>query len=323
MKFRLDSLDMKILYALDQNARRPLAQIARKLGIGRNVALYRHNRLKEEGIIKGAFIEINTLAIGYHSFRLFLKTGNETEEMREKLESFLLADQNLTWFSKCLGPWDIDVVFTTRKIDRFQSFKERLFLEFNSIIEDFEIALLVNIHSYDKEYLIGQKREQTFAKTLSYERRSLDEEDETLLRLLTRDAAIPIVDLAREAGLSINTVKRRMRDLEKRKVILKYRLFLDTNKIGYQYFKLHVSLRHYSEQDLKGLRAFIETKPYIPYTDHYINGEDFEIELHLPDEREYLEFLSEFRKGFGRIIKETYLIKFTEELLFRHLPEEE
>ena len=50
----LDLIDRKLLYFLDINARQNIATLAKKLHIGRNVALYRINRLKEEGIILGS-----------------------------------------------------------------------------------------------------------------------------------------------------------------------------------------------------------------------------------------------------------------------------
>jgi Lrp/AsnC family transcriptional regulator len=318
----LDKIDRKILYELDSNCRKSLNSIAKNLRISRNVALYRLNRLKKEGIIKGAFTEINNVSLGYHSFRIFIKTGNFAKGQEERMIKFILSQKNLIWLSRVLGKWDLDLVYMTKDVFEFDTFREELFLRFNSILEKTHISLLTQIYHYPKDYLINKERKiikkKVFDPTIQH---IIDKKDEDLLYIISKNADVGLVDLASKLKLSVNTVKKRMKELEKKKIILGYRLLIDTKKLGYTYYKLHINLRNYTESDVKKLRNFLESKNYIIYTDHYISGEDFEIELHLKKEQEYLEFMDELKEKFGKIIKEHFLIRFYKEYFFRYLPE--
>lgn len=316
----LDSLDRRILYEMDVNARQPISILARKIHVSRNVLLYRIKRLKKEGIIKDSFAEINSIALGYKTFRIFIKIGNCDPDERKRLDAFLLSQKKLTWFSRVLGEWDIDVLFTAKDIEDFETFRRDLFLSFNSVIKKSQISLLSRIYCYHRDYLIGKERKDVVRKVLGPSKYIPDPKDEEILCLLTEDGAMSALEISKRTSLSVNTVIKRVRNLEQENIILSYRAFIDTNRLGYQYFKVHLFLRDYSQKDMIALRHFLESKSYVVYTDHYIGGADFEIELHLKTENEYTCFMDSLLEKFGRIIDDHQLIKFYEELLFRYLP---
>lgn len=321
-EIKLDKRDKQIIYELDQNSRQPLAKIAKKLKLNRNVILYRVNRLKEVGVIKYAFAEINSIGLGYHSFRILMKLGNFTAKQKRDLTEYLLSQKKLIWFCSVIGPWDIDIVYTVKQVLDFESFRQELFLLFNSIIEDFKISLLSSIYVYPRDYLIDKKRTHVPKLQFGLVDFVCDEKDMQILHLLTKDASQNILDLAKAVNLSINTVKKRLKALEKNNIILKYRLFIDTAKLGYIYYKLHLTLRNYKKEDLAAVRSFLESKNFVIYIDRYITAEDFEIELNFKTEDGYLAFIDELNENFGRIIKNHFVLRFHQEKLFRYLPEE-
>lgn len=317
----MDLLDRKLLYELDLNARAPLSRVAKKLRANKSVVLYRFNRLREQGIIRQAFVEINMAGLRYHSFRIFLKLGNASDAEERKLIDLLQAQRQVTWLSRVLGKWDVDAVYTTKDIAEFRRFRDDLFLRHNAIIEDFRISLLADIYSYPKTYLTGARRTampRHFAPTGYVP----DGEDELLLRILSADAMLPVASIAQRMRMSINTVKRRMRDLERHGIILAYRLHIDAARMGYHYYKLHLALRRYAAADLAALWSYLESKSFMVYIDKYLDAEDLEIELQLESEAQYLAFLEELVQRFGRIIKEKHVLKFYDERVFRYLPRE-
>jgi len=320
---KLDLTDRKILYNLDKNARQGIAALAKKLRIGKNVALYRINRMKKGGVIKGSFTEINNAALGYHSFRIFFKLGNTSTKSKEELYDFICENPNTLWFSRVLGKWDLDIMYMTKEIPEFEKFRREIFMKYNKLIEDSEISLLTRVYHYTRDYLINQDRKiispTLFDISISPTYKP-DKVDEDLLKTLSQDATINIIDISNKLGISINTVKKRMKNLEDHKIILSYRLFIDSEKTGHEYFKLHISLRHYTEGDLNQIRQWLSQKNFVLYTDHHINGEDFEIELLLESESKYLEFVDELNSEFGKIIKDHFLLKFFDNRIYRYLP---
>jgi len=69
----LDLKDRKILYYLDINSRQSNSDIAKKVGLSKEVVNYRIKRLEKEGIIKGYYTVLDFYKLGYISVRVYLK----------------------------------------------------------------------------------------------------------------------------------------------------------------------------------------------------------------------------------------------------------
>lgn len=316
----LDSIDRKLLYHLDQNCRISATQLAKQLQIHRNVVLYRIKRLEDLKIIKGYFAEINTMKLGYTTFRLLITLSNYSSEDEEKLIKYLFNTPQLIWFFKTEGKYDVDIVYVSKNIIKFNSFIEDFHKNFNRILEDEKISILTQIIYYQKDYLINKKRKQVFSKKFNNEVIPIDKTDEKILNLLSKNAKINIIDLAKQTSLSINTVKARKKALEKNGIILGYRPFIDTEKTGYIYYKLYLKLKNYTSEEYAQINSFFIFKNSTIYSTKYINGEDIEIEMHLENENKFQELKNELISKYGRIIKEIYTLKFSKEYIFRYLP---
>ncbi len=316
----MDELDKKLIFELDKNVRTPLARIARKLRVNRNVLLYRYNRMLEEGVIKGSYIEVNVMGLGYLTFRMLVKLSHVASADVSKLLAELEKMSAITFLSRVKGPWDLDIVYTSRTVTEFDSFRIRFFEMYNSFIESYNIAILSSIYSYEKSYLIGADRSHVVVKKFAPSMYVADDLDLKLLRALSRDARKTLPDLANECGCSMLTARRRLKLLEKNGILLYYRPFLNLEKMGYSYYKLHLALRYYSAKDLIKLRGFVELKNFVIYTDHFINSEEFEIEVQVPTQAAYLEFLAELYAEFGTIIKSSYDLEFYDQRVYRYLP---
>jgi Lrp/AsnC family transcriptional regulator for asnA, asnC and gidA len=65
MKYRIDSLDKKILDALRADSRLPYLEIARELGVSGGTIHQRMAKLKEAGIVTGGGLTIDYQALGF------------------------------------------------------------------------------------------------------------------------------------------------------------------------------------------------------------------------------------------------------------------
>ncbi len=318
---RLDLVDKKLLYELDKDCRQSVSSLAKRLRVHRNVALYRIRKLENEGMIRGYFTEINTVALGYNSFRVFLKLSQSTKDKESRLIDHIRSDKNIIWFFKVLGKWDLDFVYSTKDVLEFNRFFNGLMMRFNSIIKENATSLLTQIYHYPKDYLVKRRREVGADKFfVPLEKKDFDDEDLKILHTLSDKADMNLIDLAKKTGLSVNTLKRRIQEMKKKRIILGFRPFIDTAKLGYSYYKYHVNLRNYTKQDHMRFLGFLQSKPFVIYVDQYINGEDFEIEMHLKTEKEFLAFSDEMKEKFGNILHDRFVIRFYDELVFRTFP---
>lgn len=61
----MDKIDRKILVALQENCRRPIAEIAEQVGMSLSACARRINLLEESGIIEGYGARLNGVKLGY------------------------------------------------------------------------------------------------------------------------------------------------------------------------------------------------------------------------------------------------------------------
>ena len=74
----LDRLDVAILEALQENARMPLSEVGRRIGLSQPATSERVKRLEERGIIAGYGVRIDPAALGLGSMAIVrLKTTHE------------------------------------------------------------------------------------------------------------------------------------------------------------------------------------------------------------------------------------------------------
>jgi len=222
---------------------------------------------------------------------------------------------------RVLGSWDLDIVFMAKNLSAFIAFKEELFLRYNNMFDDADISILSRMYHYPKNYLANTKRDIIEKRVIEETMHTqIDDIDVHILSLLASDAQMTIIDLAEKTGIAVNTVMKRMRSLEKSGIILGYRLLLDTNALGYQINKVHIVLKNYSQETYKQFLYYCESKSSVIYIDQYLGGADFEIELHLKNDSEYILFIEDLEKHFSKIIKSKIFIKFYKVYAFRYLP---
>jgi len=90
-KYEIDDLDRKILRLLQEDARMPYLEIARKLIVSGGTIHQRMNKMIDQGIVKSTILQLNhaklgldvTVLLGIH-----LKSAKKITPVLEKLQSF-------------------------------------------------------------------------------------------------------------------------------------------------------------------------------------------------------------------------------------------
>ena len=79
----LDKLDRRILYLLDEDSRRPFADIARKVRRGSDIVRYRVERMLDEKIIGNFFTIVDFGAMGQTIYKNYIRlSGKKAAEKR-------------------------------------------------------------------------------------------------------------------------------------------------------------------------------------------------------------------------------------------------
>ncbi len=99
--FNLDEIDKKILGYLQENARMPFLEVAKKCGISGAAVHQRVRKLEESGVLRGSAFRINPRALGFdfcafvgvylNSAQIYPKVVARLEDIPEIVEGYFLT----------------------------------------------------------------------------------------------------------------------------------------------------------------------------------------------------------------------------------------
>ena len=90
MTYYLDDIDKKILKILEEDARTPFSKIAKMLNLSESTIHIRIKRLKESGIIRGFYVDIDPEKLGYNvmAFVLIKADPKKYESVAKAISNF-------------------------------------------------------------------------------------------------------------------------------------------------------------------------------------------------------------------------------------------
>lgn len=107
-----------------------------------------------------------------------------------------------------------------------------------------------------------------------------------------------------------NTIKERVKKMEKKGIIQGYRTWINTFKLGYKYYKVMISTHSFNPEFEKEIYNFCLNEPNTIYFIRCIGEWNFEIDGEFKDDEEFRAMLRRLRNTFTTKIKtsETLLI---------------
>jgi len=320
-KISLDLKDRKILYELDKNSRQSFNELGKKVGLSKDTVSYRIENLVKKGVIKSLNAVIDTGKLGFKSFRLFVKFYNLSPEKEQEIINFLLKNKNLLWLVQVEGNWDINTWFLYKSIEEMNEFWNKFLEKYNNHIEKREFAIYSNIYYFNRVYLLDKKQLNPPISFVSLSKEeNLDEKDLEILNLLAENARVSIIDISKKTRLTPKTIISRIKKLEEKKVIIGYRAEFDLEKLGYKYYKIHISTFNTSKEKMEKLKQYLYAHPNIVYDNKVLGGYDIEIEIQVENENKLRGFIEELRKNFSNIIKDYEVLRYYKEYRLRFFP---
>lgn len=322
--YKLDKKDMKLFLELDINSRQSIQQLARKVGLSKDAIQYRIKKHREIGVIKTFRATIDTGKLGLIGFRVLLKFRKTSPEKEEEIKKYLLKNKHLMWAVEVKGNWDMTLWFPYKTINEFyEEVWNDLIEKFGNYIDKKEFGITNKIIYFSRDFLFNttslKKTLQTQISSLP-EIEKIDSKDIEILKLLTKDARISIVEISKKIKISTKTILSRIRRLEKKKIIVGYRTEFDMNKLGYSYYKLHLNLSNTTPEKTKLIKSFIYNFPITLYWDEVIGGSDIESDLQMKDKNELELFIKELKTRFSDIIRSYEVLTYSKEILEKYFP---
>ncbi len=295
----MDLKDRKILHELDKNARISASEIAKRIRLSKNSVINRIKRLEQEKIILGYNTLTNINNLGYTTYDIYLKFKDTSFEKEEEIIDYLMKNKEVWLLAKVEGNINLSLLISTKTAEEFDQIWNNIYGKIKPNIEIVRIAILLEYHHFPRKYLL-EKQEKETVIIGKQGNNKIDKLDEELLRLLSSNARISLLELAEKLKLNPKSISLRVKRLEKEKIILGYRVNLNFRKMGYNYYKMMIHLNNLSVR--KKLYNYVKTNENVVYFDKFIGGTDFEFDLEIESFEKFLQFLEELKKKFGEAI---------------------
>ncbi len=304
--YKLDKKDHLILFELDRNSRQSINDLAKKTRLSRDVVAYRIKQLEKEGIILKYITIIDFTKFIHLSIRLYLKLQNTTTQIEEQITSFFVNHKATLTVYKTDGAYDFAVGFLVKDLISYQNIYLQFLEKFRPYISQKNVSFYLDYIHYQRNYLVEKKLQENSAlSTGSFKPYSYDKKDLELLFLINENARITLLELAQKLKMTAAGVKYKLKNLEKEKVIVAYKLLLDSKKLGYQYYKVDLELE--DQKIVPSLNQYIKDHPNVIYRNITVGGSDFEFDCEFSSDEEFYKFLTNLRSLFpGKIRSQFY-----------------
>jgi Lrp/AsnC family transcriptional regulator, leucine-responsive regulatory protein len=318
----MDLIDKKILCELDLNCRTPLSKMAKRLRIGRNVLDYRIKKLEKEKVITNYICSINLGKLGYKTYKIYCKMKSMSQEKEKELAQFIKNEKKAIHFIRTEGSFDYSFVIATQNVKELDSFLTEFKTKFKDNLQDYIVSIVVSSKVFKlNKLLLGEKQQLIKFDRYSEDHKELelDEKDKNILKVLSQEAKISLIDLAEKTGYSIDIVKYRLKDLSN-KLVSSLRVIVDMNKLGYFHYIIMLKTRNASSKEEDDLMIWCANKKNVMYITKRIGYFDYELNVAITDINDLNSFFSEIKSNFGNIIDSHELIINAQYLKLNYLP---
>lgn len=303
MKYELDSIDRKILYELDINARIPATQLAKKLRLSRETANYRINNLVNKGIIRKFVTMISPAKLGYSVYKMFFKFQNLSKEKEKEMVSYLVKNNFIYWIASAQGRWDMNMTVFAKDINHFDEILSDFISKYGKYVleQEFNITLKVGILSKNwiLEKNIKERKLVVFGEKV--ENIPIDQEDVEILKILANNGRMNSTEIAGKIKSTERKVIYRIKNLKKLGIILGYTTSLDLELLDLQFFKATVNLNLLTNAEKSKLVDYCSNNPYIGFFVFCVGSWPFEIEAIVKDNKQFYALIDDMRQKFPEI----------------------
>lgn len=301
MEVKIDLIDRKILAELDKNCRIPNAQLAKKVGRSREAVKYRIQQLVKKGIITGFITSINPNKMGYYMFKVYLQLKNIPNE-RERFFEFLKKEKSIYWMGISDGAFDCVFAILSESITGYFKQINSIFSKFENLIVKKVLGTMVDTRQYNKKFFLDKTKGQFVVFGGDRVDNKLDITDQKILGILANDARIPITDLSAKVNSTVEIIRRRIKSLEEKEIILGYRISVDFNKLGLEFFKAIIYFKSLSQEDEKKLFNWMLNHPNSVYYIRSLAPWEVEFEFVVENYVKFNKIINDLRKDFQNVI---------------------
>lgn len=318
-KYDLDAYDKKLLFYLDQDARASYVWLAKRVSLSKDAVKYRINNYLAIGLLDGFYTLVDSSKLGYYSFRVYFSFRKTTLEEESAVFDYLMTKNNMCYLMRAEGVFDAGFGYFSKTIIEFKEFLAKFKEKFPNVVV-YKEGVFLQLSHFDRNYLINKKRSQKHRVVFQEPNAvKFDIVDFEILQTLSEDARAQIIDIAKKVKLTSKAVIYRIKNLEKKGIILGYKPKLNLDKIGYSMYKVDLYLENKKTE--KMIKEFVFSLPNIIHSEIVFGGSDFEFDVECSDYKDFERIINTIKKAHGKEINRIEHYRTTKIYKTRYLPE--
>jgi len=293
---KLSLKDRKLLYELDKNSRQTNSEIGKNIRMNKNTVNYKIKKFEQEQIILSYYTVIDYSKLGYFNFRFYAKFFNTTTEKEQEIIDWLVKNPKAGVVARIETVFDLAFMVWVKNPYEFEKFWFEFKEKFRPYFWNEKVDVFTSVYHFKRKYLINSQESTDYDFIGENKIINHDELDLKILRILSKNARIPLIEIAEKLKTPERTIAFRIKKLEKNKIIQGYKANLNYGKLGYEYHKINIHLNKVPKRS--ELLEFANTQPNIIYYDISNNDYDYEIDVEVKEKQGLLNLLAELKEKF-------------------------
>ncbi len=317
---KIDVYDRKILYELDKDSSITLSRLSKKIRRSKQFVLYRMRQLEETNIISGYNAIIDMSKLGYFTFRVYLKFQNMASADEKKFVDYLIKEQSRIWtITKIHSKWDYAIFFGIKLLSDFHAAWDDILKKYKKNLVSYDVSIYEPIYNFNKRFFMDQSAEPVERVYGLGKKENIDDNDLKIIEAFAVNVRQPYLQISKKAGISPDSVRRRIRKMEEKKIIVGYKIGLNAEPLGYVSYRVDLYLS--STDRNRELHEFCKMHKNIYQINKTIGSADFEIEVIVNDRTHLLEVLNEIKERFNDAVKYIEFFGFSVYSIMQYIPD--
>lgn len=293
----INTKDKRILGELLDNSRRSNKQIGQKVNLSREAVAQRIKNLEQKGIIKSYITEINSSKLGLTQTAILIKTSSHLN----KLETLINKTPQITFYEKAIGNYNILLSIKTKT--QFQL--STILKQIKQTIEIQNLQITTSIANYDTQSSIFKSPVLTTTIKDTSNPIKLSTTETQIIKELSKNSKISLVDLASKVNLSALTVSQKIKQLRQKDIIKTFRILIDYKSLNLNRYSIALNIKPSQE---KSFIEFCTNHPQISDTSELLGPFNFTTEILAKSNESFRQVLDQIITKFKPKNYETLIL---------------
>lgn len=305
---KLEIKDLKLISELEGSFRPSMAAIAKKIGVSKEVANYRLNRMIKTGFIKEFMSEINYRKLGYNLYRLVINLHNIREDTKKTIIAEIKQEKKAKVEVFIQTNKDLEIYLFAKDNSEISAFYNKIVEKHSEYIQQKELHLVLRRYKFKHAYLNGNhelkgkkdlilKEEPQMsggkAKPSQDGNYELDAADQKIIEALQQNPNTPIIEIARLAKIPHSTALSKLKRLHEKGIIESINPLLNTSMVGYSRYHVDILLNNLSKKNM--IIEYLTNSKNVTEIYEYIGKFDLGFEAHFQSTNNLEQFLDQLR----------------------------